>query len=122
MTRSSLASTADRSSTQLRPSSSHDNWGGDETVSLTVLTTSLPHRVEWSEGKGAVWDIWCWDADADIQEGDIILVEDDDITLALDVMRVTPTSTLKTKQFHHWEVTTEESELSVAALKTQAGI
>lgn len=102
--------------TQLRPSSSHDNWGGDETVSLDIIDTSLGVRIEWSEGKSDDWDIWCFERTADIQDGDVLLVEDDDLVVALMVERVTPTTSLKGR-FHHYELMTTESELSTTAYR-----
>jgi hypothetical protein len=122
MTASSLSLTADRSSTQLRPGSTQDNWGGDETVTLSVLDDDLVVRVEWSEGKSADWDIWCFDHTASFETGDILLFEDADLTLALVVTRFASFTTLRRKSFHHWEVLCEEHELSVAELKTEAGI
>lgn len=86
-----------------------------------VVEDDLDVRIEWSEGKSAEWDIWCFDSSASFEVGDLILVEDADLILALSVTRATPTTTLKGR-FHHWEVSSEESELSVAELKTQAGI
>ena len=119
---SSLSNTADRSVYQLRPGTTQDNWGGDETVSLSVLTDSLPMRLEWSGGKSTDWDAWCFDLSADIQEDDILLVEDPDMILALMVVRVTPFTSLKSKRLHHYEIICEEHELSVVELKTEAGI
>ena len=119
---SSLSTTSDRSVYHLRAASTQDNWGGDETVTLTVLTDTLPVRFEWSGGKSTDWDAWCFDTDADLQQDDILLVEDPDMTLALIVVRVSAFTTLRTKRLHHFEAVCEEHELSVAELKTAAGL
>lgn len=122
MTASSLSLTADRSSTQLRPGSTQTNWGGDEDVTLSVITDSFDVRVEWAEGKGSDWDLWNFDSSSDIEVGDIFLFEDADLVLALVVARVSPFTTLRHRSFHHWEIICEEHELSVAELKVEAGI
>lgn len=121
MTISSLASTIDRTVVQLRPSSTQDNWGGDETVALTVIDSALPCRVEWGEGVSDKWDIWSFTPDANIQDHDILLVDDDDLELALIVMRVSSFTRLR-GDFHHWEILTNEHEQTVAQLKAAAGI
>lgn len=118
----SLASVQGRSTTQLRASTTHDSWGGDETVTLAVVDSALVVRLEWSGGKSDDWDLWAFGEFADIEDGDIILIEDDDLEIGLMVIRVSPFRTLKTGSFHHWEILTEEHELSVAEIKSQAGI
>lgn len=86
-----------------------------------MLDDSVDVRIEWAEGTSPNWDIWCFDSSVSFEEGDIVLVEDADLLLALNVLRVTPTTRLKGR-FHHWEISAEESELSVAEIRTQAGI
>ena len=120
-TPSSLSWTADRSTYHLRFSAASTGWGGDETPTLTVISDDLALRVEWAEGRNTQWDVWCFDADADIQTDDIILIEDEDLVLPLLVTRVTSFTGLR-GGFHHYEILTEEHELSVAELKTDAGI
>lgn len=115
---SSLASKVDRSALRLRPSSTQDNWGGDETVSLGVKDIALKCRIEWGEGTSARWDIWCF-VDTDIKNGDIFLFEDLDLAVIVD--RVGMFTTLR-GEFHHFELITSEHEKSVAELKTEAGI
>lgn len=122
MTISSLSSIADRSLTQLRPGSTQDNWGGDETVTLSLISDSIDVRIEWAEGKSDNWDLWCFDSGASFEVGDILLFEDSDLTLALVIFRVSPFTTLRQRKFHHWEILSEEHELSVDELKTEAGI
>ena len=121
MTLSFLASAIDRTVVQLRPSSTQDNWGGDETVTLTVVDSELHLRIEWVEGTGDKWDIWSFTEDNDIQDLDILLFEDPDLDLSLTVSRVSPFTRLR-GEFHHWEIVTTEHELTIAQLKTAAGI
>jgi hypothetical protein len=87
-----------------------------------VVDDDLEIRVEWSEGKSTDWDVWCFDPSAVFDVGDILLIEDTDLVLALVVVRSMSHTTLRTKKFHHWEVICEEHELSVAEIKTEAGI
>lgn len=87
-----------------------------------MLDDDLAVRVEWSEGKSADWDIWCFEKSADFEVGDILLFEDADLTLALVVTRFASFTTLRRKSFHHWEILCEEHELSVAELKADAGL
>lgn len=86
-----------------------------------MVDDALPMRAEWSEGANANWDLWVFKSSADPQVGDIILIEDADLVLALTITRVTPTTWLK-GGFHHWEINTTEHEKSVADLKTEAGL
>jgi hypothetical protein len=119
---SSLASAVDRSVYQLRPQTTNDAWGGDETVTLATVDDNLDIRIEWSGGKSNDWDIWCFDPDATFDVGDILLVEDPDMLMALVVVRSSSLTTLRTKAFHHWEILCEEHELSVAEIRSEAGI
>ena len=119
MTTSPLASAMDRSAFHLRSSSTQNNWGGDETSTLSVLNSALPMRVEWREGIGARWDIWVFDETSGVEIGDFMLLDVDD--LALIVTRVARYTNLS-GDFHHFEIVTEEHEHSVADLKTAAGI
>lgn len=109
----------DRSSYHLRYSALQDDWGGDETVTLSVLSSDLLLRLEWREGTGARWDVWLFDEDAGVDVGDFLLLTVDD--LALTVTRIARYTNLS-GDFHHFEVVTEEHEHSVAEMKTEAGI
>lgn len=114
--KSTLSLAADRSIQHLRWSKDADGWGGDEDVVLTVLDADLLGRVEWIEGIGDRWNVWIFE-EIDILPEDILLI--DALALALSIERVGNYTTLRTKEFHHFEIVAGEHELTVDQLVAQ---
>ncbi len=115
MRKSSLSLRVDRSTVHLRWTKSSDGWGGDEEVTLAQVGVPFKTRLEQVEGVGEAdrWDIWVFDQTVDLQDEDILIYEDAD--LALVIRKVAPFTRLS-GEFHHYEILTEEHELSVTAL------
>ena len=114
MKQSSLGSRTDRSTAHLRWTKSADGWGGDEDVTLAQIDT-FSSRVEPVEGVGERdrWDVWIFDSTADLQVGDILIIEE--IPLALTIRKSAPYTKLK-GDFHHFELLVEEHVESAATL------
>lgn len=111
--RSSLSQTATQSAVQRRNQVGADGWAGEAVETLVTIDDDLPVRVEWAEGSTPRWDIWIFDQDADVQVGDIILVAE--LDLAATVTRTSTWMGLRGR-FHHYELNSEEHELSYAEL------
>jgi hypothetical protein len=111
--RSSLSRTAVQSAIQRRNQSQGDGWAGEETEKLVTLDSALAVRAEWAEGVSPSWDFWIFKEEADIQVGDVLIVES--IGIGVTVTRISTWPDLR-GVFHHYEANTTEHELSVAEL------
>lgn len=111
--RSSLSQTATQSAVQRRNQTVADGWAGEATETLVTIDGSLPVRVEWAEGSTPRWDFWVFQESADVQEGDVLLVEE--LGLAVLVTRTSTWRGLRGK-FHHYELNSEEHPLPYETL------
>lgn len=82
---------------------------GDADVALVEIDT-YSARVEWVEGVGNRWTFWVFDSGAAFLPEDILTVAE--LDLAVVVQRFQVNATLRTKEFHHFEIRTEEHEKS----------
>ncbi len=111
--RSSLASTATWSLRHLRNTVTGTEWAGEAIDDLTEVNPALAARVEWAEGPNSRWDIWLFDPLAAVEVGDILI--DTGTDMAVTVTRVSEWPDLQ-GAFHHFELLSEEHELSVTEL------